>query len=135
MRSAGNARRPGSKYNADFNQYLVNRQRTFDQSQSHHFKTGDSSVDAGAPASLQNVYTPNGINACSSNFVKAYYKPSNAKFATQGGVSAGARLDRLKYDTILKAQNSYKVSIAEPVGLLLKDKTGYPNPRCNAKSC
>ena len=48
---------------------------------------------------------------------------------------AGARLDRLKYDTILKARNSYKVSIAEPVGLSLKDKTGYPNARCNAKSC
>lgn len=136
MRSAGNARNPlGSKYNANFKQYLVNRQRTFDQSQSHHFKTGDSGAEAGTSASLQNVYTPNGINACSSNFVKAYYKPSNAKFATQGGVSAGARLDRLKYDTILKARNSYKVSIAEPVGLSLKDKTGYPNARCNLKGC
>jgi len=127
VRSAGNARRPGSKYNADFNQYLVNRQRTFDQSQSHHFKTGDSSV-----TSAQNVYTPNGISACTnpddpSNFVKAYYKPSNAKFATQGGVSSGARLDRLKYDAIKQARNSYKVSIAQPVGLSLKDKTGYPN--------
>jgi hypothetical protein len=135
VRSAGNARRPGSKYNADFNQYLVNRQRTFDQSQSHHFKTGDSSV-----TSAQNVYTPNGINACAnpddpSNFVKAYYKPSNAKFATQGGVSSGARLDRLKYDAIKQAQNSYKVSIAQPVGLSLKDKTGYPNGRCNLKGC
>ena len=134
VRSAGNARRPGSKYNADFNQYLVNRQRTFDQSQSHHFKTGDSSV-----TSAQNVYTPNGISACSGggadNYVKAYYKPSNAKFATQGGVSSGARLDRLKYDAIKQAQNSYKVSIAQPVGLSLKDKTGYPNGRCNLKGC
>lgn len=134
VRSAGNARRPGSKYNADFNQYLVNRQRTFDQSQSHHFKTGDASV-----ISAQNVYTPNGISACSGagadNYVKAYYKPSNAKFATQGGVSSGARLDRLKYDAIKQAQNSYKVSIAQPVGLSLKDKTGYPNGRCNLKGC
>lgn len=138
VRSAGNARNPlGSKYNADFKQYLVNRKRTFAQSGYHHFQTGDSSVDAGAPASLQNVYTPNGINTCedSANFVKSYYKPSNAKFATQGGVSSGARLDRLKYDTILKARNSYKVAIAEPVGLSLKDKTGYPNSRCNLKSC
>jgi len=140
VRSAGNARRPGSKYNADFNQYLVNRQRTFDQSQSHHFKTGDSGVEAGTSNSLQNVYTPNGINACTnpddpSNFVKAYYKPSNAKFATQGGVSSGARLDRLKYDAIKQARNSYKVSIAQPVGLSLKDKTGYPNARCNLKGC
>ena len=130
MRSAGNARRPGSKYNADFNQYLVNRQRTFNQSQSHHFKTGDSSV-----ISAQNVYTPNGTSACTDNFVKSYYKPSNAKFATQGGVSSGARLDRLKYDAIKQAQNSYKVSIAQPVGLSLKDKTGYPNARCNLKGC
>ena len=138
MRSAGNARNPGSKYNADFKQYLVNRKRTFAQSQTHHFQTGDGTVDAGTPASLQNVYTPGGFNTCedsATQFVKAYYKPSNAKFATQGGVSAGARLDRLKYDTILKASNSYKVAIAEPVGLSLKDKTGYPNARCNAKSC
>jgi hypothetical protein len=140
VRSAGNARNPlGSKYNADFKQYLVKRQRTFAQSQTHHLQTGNSVADAGTPDSLQNVYTPNGINACAGadagNFVKAYYKPSNAKFATQGGVSAGARLDRLKYDTILKASNSYKVSIAEPVGLSLKDKTGYPNARCNIKSC
>ncbi len=131
VRSAGNARRPGSKYNANFNQYLVNRQRTFNQSQSHHFKTGDSTF-----TSATNVYTPNGINSCPEvddieNFVKAHYKPSNAKFATQGGVSSGARLDRLKYDTILQARNSYKVSIAEPVGLSLKDKRGYPNPKCN----
>ena len=139
VRSAGNARRPGSKYNADFNQYLVNRQRTFDQSQSHHFKTGDSGAEAGTSATLQNVYTPNGISACAGagadNYVKAYYKPSNAKFATQGGVSSGARLDRLKYDAIKQAQNSYKVSIAQPVGLSLKDKTGYPNGRCNLKGC
>ena len=133
MRSAGNARRPGSKYNADFNQYLVNRQRTFNQSQTHHLQTGNRDAEAGTPTTLQNVYTPNGINTCANqdNFVKSYYKPSNAKFATQGGVSSGARLDRLKYDAIKQAQNSYKVSIAQPVGLSLKDKTGYPNPRCN----
>jgi len=138
VRSAGNARNPlGSKYNADFKQYLVKRQRTFAQSQTHHLQTGNRDAEAGTTASLQNVYTPNGINACvgEDNFVKAYYKPSNSKFGTQGGVSAGARLDRLKYDTILKARNSYKVAIAEPVGLSLKDKTGYPNARCNIKSC
>jgi hypothetical protein len=138
VRSAGNARNPlGSKYNADFKQYLVKRQRTFAQSQTHHLQTGNRDAEAGTSDSLQNVYTPNGINACvgEDNFVKAYYKPSNSKFGTQGGVSAGARLDRLKYDTILKARNSYKVAIAEPVGLSLKDKTGYPNARCNAKSC
>lgn len=138
VRSAGNARNPlGSKYNADFKQYLVKRQRTFAQSQTHHLQTGNRDAEAGTPTTLQNVYTPNGINACvgEDNFVKAYYKPSNSKFGTQGGVSAGARLDRLKYDTILKARNSYKVAIAEPVGLSLKDKTGYPNARCNLKGC
>lgn len=136
VRSAGNARNPlGSKYNADFKQYLVKRQRTFAQSQTHHLQTGNRDADAGTPASLQNVYTPNGINACAGDFVKAYYKPSNSKFATQGAVSSGSRLDRLKYDAIKQAQNSYKVSIAQPVGLSLKDKTGYPNPRCNVNGC
>jgi hypothetical protein len=138
LRSAGNVRNPlGTKYNADFKQYLVNRKRTFAQSLNHHFQTGDNTVDAGKPNSFDNVYTPGGFNTCEdkTQFVKAYYKPSNAKFATQGGVSSGARLDRLKYDTILKANNSYKVAIAEPVGLSLKDKTGYPNSRCNIKGC
>jgi hypothetical protein len=136
VRSAGNARNPlGSKYNADFKQYLVKRQRTFDQSQTHHLQTGNRDAEAGTPASTENVYTPNGINACAGDFVKAYYKPSNSKFATQGAVSSGSRLDRLKYDAIKQAQNSYKVSIAQPVGLSLKDKTGYPNARCNLNGC
>jgi len=129
-------RSAGKKNSSDAHQYLVDRKRTFAQSQTHHFKTGDDTVDAGTPASLQNVYTPGGANACDdkTQYVKSYYKPSNSKFATQGGVSSGARLDRLKYDTILKARNSYKVSIAEP-GFSKKDKVGYPNNRCGIKEC
>ena len=37
----------------------------------------------------------------------AVYKPNNAGFATQGAVSAGLRMERLKRDTITKNGNSF----------------------------
>jgi hypothetical protein len=69
-----------------------------------------------------------------------YYKPNNSEFAQQGGVSAGERIARLKYNTITTAASSfrtayggatasayaYNVSIGGPLQTL-KSKLGYPN--------
>jgi hypothetical protein len=43
------------------------------------------------------------------NFMKCnnVYKKSNPRFSTQGAVSGGSRLNRLKYQTILKSQQKY----------------------------
>ncbi len=46
-----------------------------------------------------------------NNNCKAVYKRSNPRFSTQGAVSGGSRLNRLKYQTQLKAQSTgYVVS-------------------------
>jgi hypothetical protein len=72
-------------------------------------------------------------------FKPIYYKPNNIEFAQQGGVSAGERLARLRYNTITTAAatyrssygsqtaNAYAYSVADTgVTSSLKWKTGYP---------
>ncbi len=73
-------------------------------------------------------------------FIPLYYKPSNSKFATQGGVDSGSRLARLKYDTITNSANSFRTAFGNQTANSLaygvpnpgptnnqKDKQGYPN--------
>ena len=43
-----------------------------------------------------------------NNNCKAVYKRNNPKFSNQGAVSGGSRINRLKYQTQLKAQSVYK---------------------------
>jgi hypothetical protein len=133
VRSAGNVRRPDKKtVITSAAQYLVNRRLTFDQSQYHHLKSGNATANAGEPASLKNVYMPNGACNDPTKCVEAYYKPSNSKFATQGGVSSGARLERLKYDNVQKVAASYTTPFGKAVanalylgsGYTIKDKIG-----------
>ena len=51
-----------------------------------------------------------GYTACeaTNNNCKAVYKRSNSSFSRQGAVSGGSRINRLKYQTVLKAQSVYK---------------------------
>jgi hypothetical protein len=125
VRSAGNVKRKDHKiFNTTTKQYLVNRALSFDQSQYHYLKTGDANVNAGEPASLQNIYAPNRSNIENACNV-AYYKPSNSKFATQGGVSSGARLERLKYDNVQKVAASYATPFGKAVANALHLGSGY----------
>jgi len=67
-----------------------------------------------------------------------HYKPSNARFATQGGVSSGDMITRLKYETIQKnALNTSAIfgpqvgsamsyGVSESAAYTAKDKLGYP---------
>jgi hypothetical protein len=66
-----------------------------------------------------------------------YYKPSNNRFATQGGVSSSDKIQRLKYDTISRNGLAYSVGLGSQVGnamsygisdqvYTVKDKIGYP---------
>lgn len=152
VRSAGNVKRNHDRpmFSTTTTQYLVNRNRTFKQTEYHHLKSGNDVVEAGQPGALDNIYTPNGLSSCAdpNAYVRTYYKPSNSKFAVQGGVSAGSRLERLKLDTITKVAASmesplgkavanalsYKASLSQ-AGMTQKDKLGYPNPKCNKQSC
>jgi len=70
-------------------------------------------------------------------YVPLYYKPSNSKFASQGGVDSSARLTRLKYDTVTNSANTFMSAYGKQTanslaygvpgpGYTIKDKVGYP---------
>jgi hypothetical protein len=74
-----------------------------------------------------------------SPYVPLYYKPSNSKFANQGGVDSSARLQRLKYDTVTNSANTFMSAYGRATadalaygvpgpGYTLKTKTGYSQP-------
>jgi hypothetical protein len=69
-----------------------------------------------------------------------HYKPSNTRFATQGGVSSSDRITRVKYDAItnsgLSYHNVYGSGVANALAYgvpgniyTIKDKYGYPNKK------
>jgi hypothetical protein len=79
-------------------------------------------------------------------FVKVYYKPNNAQYAQQGAVDAGARLTRLKYNTITSNAGLYATAFGSAMGSALsygignsvysyKSKLAFPSkctPKVNA---
>ncbi len=88
-------------------------------SQGNQFRTGTVNPTIGTP------------------YVPLYYKPSNSKFASQGGVDSSARLTRLKYDTVTNSANSFMTAYGKHTanalaygvqapGYTIKDKIGYP---------
>jgi len=128
-------------YNVQAQQYLHQRNRTFEQNQFNNIRIGDANAIPGSSSSLNNIYASNTPQYCSdssSNYVPIYYKPNNSKFAQQGAVESSARLVRLKYDTITdvgaKMKSAYGMQTANALsygvsenGYTLKDKIGYPN--------
>lgn len=65
-------------YHTSTNQYLVSRNRTFQQNQYNYIKQGNANVKPGDALSKQNVYSANGINHCSK-----YYIPNATTFQYQ----------------------------------------------------
>jgi hypothetical protein len=65
-------------YHTSTNQYLVSRNRTFQQNQYNYIKQGNANVKPGDALSKQNVYSANGINHCSK-----YYIPTATSFEYQ----------------------------------------------------
>jgi len=128
-------------YNVHAQQYLHQRNKTFEQNQFNNIRIGDANAIPGSNSSLNNVYASNTPQYCSdtsTNYVPIYYKPNNSKFAQQGAVESSARLVRLKYDTITdvgaKMKSAYGIETANALaygvpenGYTLKDKIGYPN--------
>ena len=81
-----------------------------------------------------------------TGFVKVYYKPNNAQYAQQGAVDAGARLTRLKYNTITTNAGLYSTAFGTAIGSAMaygtansvysyKSKLAFPakrTPKVNA---
>jgi hypothetical protein len=151
VRSAGMARPRFSQTNPtrmdrymSSSEYMHSRNKTFTQNQFNNIRVGDQNAVPGAGTTTQHVYASNTIQHCGtdsngkSSYVPVYYKPSNAKYANQGAVDAGARLVRLKYDTITDGSNRLRQAFGPlvnnalsygvaPNGYTVKDKYGYPN--------
>jgi hypothetical protein len=104
------------KYYTDSRAYLQSRGRTYAQNQATGIKVdGVTYFDANrnplhpsdntslGPTSYSKTFGGQQTE-CSDNLI---YKPSNHKFSTQGAVSSGSRLLRLKVDTINKNGSSF----------------------------
>ncbi len=65
-------------------------------------------------------------------YVPLYYKPSNSKFANQGGVDSSARLARLKYDTVTTSANTFLSAYGRATADALA--YGVPGPGYTLKS-
>ena len=133
------------KYYTNTSQYLDSRNMKFNQNEYHFLRTGDPTSVPGTSGATSNIYASNTVAHCSSGdpltsaYVPVYYKPSNSKFAQQGGVSASSHIQRRKYDTITSAgaklqstfgketANALAYSTTDSSIYSLKTKVGYPN--------
>ena len=101
---------------------------------------GAATYPASPTAATNDAYqlSANQAGSLKPTFVAVMYKPNNPQFAQQGAVSAGARLVRVKYNTINTVAASYtKAYGANTANALaygvsersytIKDKIGYPN--------
>jgi hypothetical protein len=118
-------------------------------------------ISAGTYPSVTPYYQYNNSNYYSSNqttygsspqispaYKPIYYKPNNINYAQQGGVSAGERIARLKYNTITTGASSfrsayggatasayaYNVAIGGTLQTL-KSKMGFPNKKLLIDGC
>jgi len=106
----------GKKYYTDSRAYLHSKGRTYEQNQATGIKVdGVTYFDANGNPLHPSDNTSLGPTSYSKTFGgqqtdcsdKLIYKPSNHKFSTQGAVSSGSRLLRLKVDTINKNGSSF----------------------------
>ena len=105
------------------------------------FSSGYYPNVAATPTANQSVSSYGALSNLSHTIYPSYsityYKPSNTRFATQGGVSSGDMTQRVKYETISRNGLAYSKALGVNVGnamsygvgesvYTIKDKIGYP---------
>lgn len=131
VRSAGMTKKgvsAANKYYSDNRQYLQSRNRTVYQNGIHILRQGDATSIPGTVASYDNVYASGTIAYCpgaqpgeSTKYYPVHYHPSNYKYGTQGAVSAGEKILRLKYDTVTYGGQATNT----PFGVLAPSNLAY----------
>lgn len=136
-------------YYTNTNQYLDSRNKKFSQNTYHMLRQGTATNLPGTAGAQSNVYASNTISHCKganvdglqTAYVPVYYKPSNSRFAEQGGVSSSAYILRRKYDTVTDAgaklqatfgratANALSYSTTDSSLYSLKNRTGYPTKK------
>lgn len=97
MRSAG---APKQNYYTSSRQYLEKRNLGFEQNNYHNLRIGDPTFRDGIPATLQNVYTPNGINRRSKIEITGHSTEENPlfKYRWLNGQEYNITVEDGKYD-------------------------------------
>ena len=78
VRSSGNVKRAfvqsknNDKYYTSTNEYLVSRNLTVAQNQYSYVRFGDATVEPGSSKSLNNIYSPAGINHCAKVSIRGF---------------------------------------------------------------
>lgn len=97
---------------------------------------GGGNVDNASAVNIP--YLNNVSHRVYPSYLHVSYKPSNGRFAQQGGVSSGSMTDRKKYEAITSSAASYSSHFGKQVANALaygvqevtytaKDKMGFPN--------
>jgi hypothetical protein len=107
VKSAGMIRNTAT-YNVNSYQYLSKRDRTFSQNQFNYIVSGNSHAKPGSSLATNNVYQQNTSGSFEVTKPIVIFKPNNAKYGQQGGVSSSSRIERLKYDTMQTVAKKYK---------------------------
>ncbi len=95
-------------YASSHREYLQKRCKTFEQRQFNYSGTGANKDNNEYLANCDCSSKPNGCTT--ANCRKVIYKRSNPGYSTQGAVSSGSRLHKLKYETITKSGSNYRNS-------------------------
>jgi len=153
VRSAGmikrvfNANRNNDTYYTSSKQYLESRKKLFSQNQYNYIQSGDTAALPGSPESVNNIYSPNGLNHCAPDgnnptaptYVRISYKPNNYQYAQQGAVTASSRIARLRYNTITTNAGKFATGVygratasalaysSRDSSYSIKDRIGFPN--------
>jgi len=111
VRSSGNVKRAfnpannKSKYYTDNKQYLISRNKTFQQNQYYYIRQGNSSAKPGDSLSVSNIYSPNGEVLCPKyylvNDVSFQYQWINGT-SYQVDVSGGSYYDAAGINNVLQ---------------------------------
>lgn len=97
MRSAG---APKQNYYTSSRQYLEKRNLGFEQNNYHNLRIGDSTFRDGIPSTLQNIYTPNGVNPRSKIEITGHNTEENPlfKYRWLNGNEYNVTVEDGKYD-------------------------------------
>lgn len=105
-------------------EYLQKRCKTYDQNQLEGKELGKYTFTSGA-----GFEAPGVTGICN----KITIKPSNSAFKVQGGVSSSARINKLKYDTIMRnvrVKNYATARATLDTGYINTKSQNYPKESC-----
>jgi len=112
-------------YYTDAKQYLISRNRTFDQNQYNFIRQGDSSAIPGSAPASANVYSPNGLSHCAGYTIDGpvsfQYKWINGTAYTVTLTSGNYRVEDVNavLQKTMAANNHYFVSRSSQISVFL----------------